>query len=75
MSTEIKKGRTRIKKKQSKALPIESSFWKNKTFDELAKEQGVKPFRFEDCGKNWPKDADFDRFFAAIKRIRNGEDT
>jgi hypothetical protein len=46
------------------------SFWKPKTLDELAREQGAKPFNPAIIGKDWPEDADFDDFMAAINEGR-----
>jgi hypothetical protein len=46
------------------------SFWNPKTLDELAREQGGKPFDPAIIGKDWPEDADFDEFMAAINEGR-----
>jgi len=43
---------------------------RSKTLEELKKEQGVKPFDFNNAGKNWPEDADFEEFKAAINSGR-----
>jgi hypothetical protein len=42
-----------------------------KSLEELAKEQGVKPFDATQDGKNWPKGADYDELMKAIKSGRN----
>jgi hypothetical protein len=49
-----------------------SSFWKGKTFEELASEQVVYPIgNLSDLYSSWPEDADFDSFFEAIRSSRN----
>jgi hypothetical protein len=43
-----------------------SAFWKGKTFEELTKEQGVKPIKDVSQLKGyWPEGADFDSFYEA----------
>ena len=53
-------------------LPVPpSTFWRVRTFDELALEQSVYPI--EDWGKltrQWPEDADFELFMEAVKSSR-----
>ena len=49
-----------------------SSFWKGKTFDDLATEQGVYPV--DDIGilsEDWPEDTDFDTFLDAVRSARD----
>jgi len=49
-----------------------SSFWKGKSFEELALDQAVYPI--VDLGKlysEWPEDTDFDAFFNAVRSARN----
>ncbi len=49
-------------------------FWREKTLEELAQEQGVEPFRWENAfGKGadlWDDDDDFDAFIKEIAQIR-----
>jgi hypothetical protein len=48
-----------------------SSFWKGKTFEELAKEQGIKPIKDVNLLKgHWPENADFDSFFETAVNSR-----
>jgi hypothetical protein len=52
-------------------VPI-SSFWKGKSFDELAILQGVYPISdFDKLSKDWPEDTDFNSFFEAVKGARD----
>jgi hypothetical protein len=49
-------------------------FWSPKTFDELAAEQGVYPVEeWDRLTGNWPEDADFDEFLAAVRSARQEE--
>ncbi|HEX7474365.1 MAG TPA: hypothetical protein VF318_00225 [Dehalococcoidales bacterium] len=48
----------------------DAEFWKGKSIEELKIEQGVKPFDVRGNGKNWPKDANFEEFTAAINSGR-----
>jgi hypothetical protein len=48
----------------------DAEFWKGKSIEELKIEQGVKPFDVKENGKNWPEDADFEEFKAAINSGR-----
>lgn len=50
---------------------LDAEFWKGKSIEELKIEQGVKPFDFSKNGENWPKDANFEEFMAAINSGRN----
>jgi hypothetical protein len=59
-----KKGET------TKNLANEIKPGKSKTISELAEEQGVKPFDFNNAGENWPEGADFDEFMKAINSGR-----
>lgn len=55
----------------STLLPI-SSFWKGKSFDELATVQGIYPLEDPSkLSKDWPEDADFDKFLDAVRSSRN----
>lgn len=48
-----------------------SSFWTPKTFDELAREQGIVPLEdWKQIAGGWPKDADFEKFLADIRASR-----
>ena len=58
----------------SPAQDEEDSFWHPKTFEELAKEQGVHPVQnWEDLVGGWPEDADFEEFMEAIRHARRGD--
>ena len=49
-----------------------SSFWKGKTFEELADEQAVYPVDdISSLSKDWPEDTDFDTFFNAVRSARS----
>jgi hypothetical protein len=49
-----------------------SSFWKGKTFEELAAEQAVYPIDdISNLSKDWPEDTDFDTFFDAVRSARS----
>ncbi len=52
-------------------IPL-SSFWRGKTFEELANEQTVYPVGdLREMPSDWPEDADFDSFFEAVKSARD----
>jgi hypothetical protein len=53
-----------------------SSFWKGKTFEDLAKEQGIKPVKDVNRLKgHWPEGADFESFFeTAVNSRKHAED-
>ncbi|MBI2909436.1 MAG: hypothetical protein HYX92_17460 [Chloroflexi bacterium] len=52
----------------------DDSFWHPKTFEELAKEQGIlAPQKWEDLTGGWPEGADFEEFMEAIRRARSGD--
>ncbi len=49
-----------------------SSFWREKTFEELAREQSVYPVGdLHEMASDWPEDTDFDTFFEAVRSSRN----
>lgn len=60
-------------------LPVPTNdFWKHKTAEELAAEQGVKPWTAATWAKMqeladelWPTDTDADEFAAWIRQIRS----
>ena len=55
----------------SSIIPL-SSFWKGKNFEELAIEQKVYPVENpQNLSGDWPEDADFDSFFAAVRSARD----
>jgi hypothetical protein len=61
---------------RTKRRPVKDGFWKEKTLEELAAEQGVKPVkRFDDsfgAGRRlWKDDEDFEAFLQELKRARN----
>lgn len=50
---------------------IASDFWQNKTAEELAREQGVKPIsNFKNLAIDWPKEESVDEFLALIREVR-----
>ena len=51
--------------------PLNSDFWKGKTVEELAREQGVGPCTDPgDLAGDWPEEDSIDDFLAFIKRSR-----
>lgn len=47
------------------------AFWRGKSFDELAREQGVRPVeRYEDLAGGWPEDEVNDGFEEALLQWR-----
>ncbi|MFI5379239.1 MAG: hypothetical protein ACHRHE_08080 [Tepidisphaerales bacterium] len=56
---------------QVEAEPVVSDFWSNKTIEELAREQGVKPIRsLDDLAGDWPAEDSIDEFLAFIRAAR-----
>ena len=52
---------------------VSSSFWEEKSFEELAEEQGVYPITdWEQLRGGWPEDADFEDFLEGIQAARRG---
>ena len=52
-------------------VPIDSNFWKGKSVEELAAEQGVLPIhRLEDLAIDWPEEDSLDEFLALIREAR-----
>ena len=50
-------------------------FSQSPTIDELAREQGVLPFKFDPSRESsWPSDDSIDDFIAAVRRWRSGEE-
>ena len=46
-------------------------FWRSLSFEELARQQGVRPVeRFEDLAGGWPEDQLEDGFEQALERFR-----
>ena len=61
---------------RTKRRTADNGFWKEKTLEELAEEQGIKPVkRFEDiygAGRHlWKDDEDFESFLLELKKARN----
>ena len=51
--------------------PVDSDFWKGKTVDELAREQGVKPIKsLDELAGDWPEEDSIDDFLAFIREVR-----
>jgi hypothetical protein len=51
--------------------PIDSDFWKGKSVEELATEQGVGPIgRLEDLAIDWPEEDSVEEFLALIREVR-----
>ncbi len=69
MDIEVKGRKYRVKPQPK---PVDkSSFWEGKSFEELAKEQGVKPIRdISELYGYWPDDEDFDSFLEAVRSAR-----
>jgi hypothetical protein len=70
MTTKAKDGKKNLKTPDKKSVSVKPRKTKSKTLEELAKEQGVKPFDPSENGKYWPEGADFDEFMAAINSGR-----
>jgi hypothetical protein len=50
---------------------VESDFWKNKSLDELAREQGINsPQNLADLRFDWPADESIDEFLALVREVR-----
>lgn len=50
---------------------IDSEFWQNKSIEELAREQGVKPIQsLDDLAGDWPPEDSIDEFLALIRESR-----
>ena len=51
--------------------PANSEFWRGKSVEQLAREQGVRPIRdLDDLAGEWPEDESVDDFLALIRRSR-----
>lgn len=51
--------------------PVDSDFWKGKSVEELAREQGVKPCTDPaDLAVGWPEEDSVDDFLAFIREVR-----
>ena len=49
----------------------ESDFWKNKSIEDLIREQGAKPIQnFEELAIDWPQEDSIDEFLAFIREVR-----
>jgi hypothetical protein len=49
----------------------DSAFWQNKSVDELAREQQVKPIQsIEELRGDWPEEDSIDEFLAFIREAR-----
>jgi hypothetical protein len=50
----------------------QSDFWKNKTVEQLAVEQGVKPIKnLADLKFDWPADDSIDDLLALVREVRH----
>lgn len=57
--------------KNKKYQSFNEDFWKRKTVDDLAIEQGLtKPRNFSDLVGGWPEDESFEEFVEALKNFR-----
>lgn len=51
---------------------VDADFWQNKTIEELAREQGVKPARtLDDLAGDWPPEDSIDEFLAMVREVRH----
>ena len=51
--------------------PVDSDFWRGKSVEELAREQGVRPVeRIEDLAIDWPEEDSVDQLLALIREVR-----
>lgn len=56
---------------QISVKPDDSSFWHQKSIEQLAAEQGVKPVQdISELAGDWPPDESIDEFLAFIREIR-----
>jgi len=74
-----RKPKKRLKRVRD-VIPDSQDFWRTKSADELAEEQGIKPVKdIEEIvgkGKNlWKSDEDLDRFLEDVRRRRHGLDS
>ena len=47
------------------------SFWQNKTVDELAREQGVRPIQsLDELRGDWPEEDSIDEFLGFLREVR-----
>jgi hypothetical protein len=54
---------------QVKSVP--SGFWRNKTLDELMREQGVKPIQsLDELAGDWPPEDSVDEFLGLVREVR-----
>jgi hypothetical protein len=52
-------------------LPANSAFWQNKTVEQLAQEQGVRPISdIEELAGDWPPEDSMDEFLQFLREIR-----
>jgi hypothetical protein len=49
----------------------DGDFWKNKTVEELAREQGVKPIQsLDDLAGAWPEEDSIEEFLSFLREVR-----
>ncbi len=52
--------------------PGNSEFWRGKSVDELAREQGVHPIKsLSELAIDWPKEDSVDEFLSLIREVRH----
>ncbi|HEV2948865.1 MAG TPA: hypothetical protein VGX70_15945 [Gemmataceae bacterium] len=74
-----RKSKTNLKtsggKKTLRPAPLVQDFWRTKTIEQLAKEQGVKPIENPDdlLGDFWPEDESIDDFLLWLRRLRRDD--
>ena len=50
---------------------VDSDFWRNKSAEELAKEQGVKPIKnLDELAGDWPQEDSVDEFMELVRKAR-----
>ena len=75
MDTEVKSRKSRGKPREHPKPPAKSSFWEDKTVEQLAKEQGVKPIKdISQLHGYWPEDADDAEFEAFLEAVRGARE-
>jgi len=49
----------------------DADFWKNKSIEDLIREQGVKPIQnFQELAIDWPEEDSIEEFLAFIREVR-----
>ena len=50
----------------------DAEFWRNKSVEKLASEQGVQPIaRFDELAGDWPKEDSLEDFLTLVRKVRS----